>query len=114
MAEHIDLPGQSGKNYRYFFLKSIAAADVKKEAGNYIFTKPGATAGKEVVLYIGQADDLSRRLSTHERWEEAKRVGATRVYAHLTQGGESVRCAEERDLIQRWNPPLNVQHRKLG
>lgn len=114
MADHIDLPGQSGKSYRYFFLKSIAAPDVKAVPGNYIFTKPGTAAGKVVILYAGQADDLSRRLSTHDRWEEAKRAGANRVYAHTTQGGEAVRCAEERDVIQRWQPPLNVQHRKLG
>ena len=28
--------------------------------------------------------------------------------AHTSQGGEQVRCDEERDLIQRWNPSLNV------
>jgi excinuclease UvrABC nuclease subunit len=113
MAAHIDLPGVSGNTYRYFFLSSIAAPDVKKEAGNYLFAKPLGN-GKVQILYIGQADDLSRRLSTHDRWEEAKRLGATQVYAHTKQGGEAARCAEEKDLIQRWNPPLNTQHRKTG
>jgi hypothetical protein len=30
---------------------------------------------------------------------------------HTTPAGEYVRLAEEGDLIARWNPPLNVQHR---
>jgi hypothetical protein len=38
----------------------------------------------------------------------------THVMAHKTDGGEKTRLDEERDLIQRWHPPLNVQHRKVS
>lgn len=113
MTTHLDVPGKSGKSYRYFFLASISASAVKAEPGNYMFVKRLAN-GNAAPLYIGQASDLRQRLSTHDRWAEAQRLGATQVYAHTTQGGEQVRCAEERDLIQRWNPPLNTQHRQLG
>lgn len=113
MATSIDLPGLSGRSYRYFFLASIAADSVKTDPGNYLFAQP-LSNGKVKVLYFGQADNLSRRLSTHDRWDEARRAGATQVYAHVTQGGEAARCAEEKDLIQRWDPPLNVQHRRVG
>jgi hypothetical protein len=34
--------------------------------------------------------------------------------AHTTPSGEQARLDEERDLIAQWNPPLNVQHRKVS
>jgi hypothetical protein len=33
---------------------------------------------------------------------------------HTTPAGEQARLAEERDLIERWNAPLNKQHRTTG
>jgi len=36
------------------------------------------------------------------------------VLAHVNYGGEFARRAEERDLIARYNPVLNVKHRTYG
>lgn len=83
------------------------------QPGNYAFLKP--TGPKTwTPLYFGQADSLRNRLSNHERWSDAVRAGATVIVAHATQGAESVRLSEERDLIAKWNPPLNVHHRTTG
>jgi hypothetical protein len=109
MADYIDWPGQSGKTYRYWFLSRLAADAIKDEAGNYLFAK--AVPDGFVPVYIGQADNLRSRLPSHERWEEAKRAGATHAMGHTSQGGEQARLDEERDLIGRWDPSLNTHHR---
>lgn len=105
----IKWPGQSGKTYEYW-IYAPGTAFVSK-GGNYGFAKRLAN-GNFVPLYFGQADNLGSRLSSHERWPDAIRLGATHMMAHTTPAGEKARLDEERDLIQRWDPPLNVQHRR--
>ena len=61
-------------------------------------------------LYIGQSESLAARLPTHERWSEAVQRGATHVHA-MAVPLEANRLAIESDLIQRFDPPLNRQHR---
>lgn len=107
----IDCPGQSGKTYRYWSLD--IKAPIKDEAGNYMFVQR-LPNGNFVPLYIGQADSLKNRLPAHERLKDAVRAGATHVFAHTAAGGETARLAEEKDLIQRWDPVLNTHHRKAG
>lgn len=107
--DFIDFPGRSGKSYRYWFLD--LGLPIKAEAGNYTFVKELPT-GNFVPLYFGETNDLQTRMPGHERWRDALRAGATHVFAHTTPGGEQVRCAEERDLIELWQPALNVQHRQ--
>ena len=109
----IDWTGKSGKKYRYEFLNNITAAGINPVSGNYAFVKQLPNRNF-IPLYFGQAENLQARLPNHERWEEAKRLGATYVMAHSTQGGDAVRCAEEIDLIQQWQPPMNTQHRRVS
>jgi hypothetical protein len=109
MTSPIDWIGRSGRTYRYWFLDSIVPEGIRSVAGNYAFVKQLPNE-RFVPLYFGQASDLRDRLPTHERWEEAKKAGATHAMAHSTQGGEQVRLDEERDLISQWNPSLNVHH----
>lgn len=109
--DYIDWPGQSGKTYRYWFLSDPGtAASIKDEGGNYAFVKQ-LSNGNFVPLYFGKADSLRDRIPNHECWAEATRLGVTHLMSHTTPAGDAARCAEERDLIQRWNPPMNVQHR---
>jgi excinuclease UvrABC nuclease subunit len=111
MATPLDWPGQSGSTYRYWPLLSLEAASIKPEAGNYMFVKALAN-GNYLPVYIGQADNLRTRLPNHERMQDAIKAGATLVYAHTNSAAESARLNEEQDLIQRWNPVLNTQHKK--
>ncbi len=113
MTDYLDWPGLSGRPYRYYFLPNISAGAVKAEPGNYVFAKR-LPNGNWAPIYFGKAENLSARLSQHEQWEPAKRQGATHVFAHTSTGTEQSRLAEERDLIQRWNPPLNVHHKRVG
>jgi hypothetical protein len=110
----IDIPGASGTSYRYYKVNQPRSAEaVEAVAANYAFLT-GLANGNFEVLYVGQADNAKNRLPNHERWNDALNAGMTMVVAHSTQGGEKARLIEERDLIAKWNPPLNVQHRTTG
>jgi hypothetical protein len=113
MAQTIDWAGKSGKLYTYWFMSGLTAAGIKAEAGNYVFAKQ-LPNGNFVPLYFGEAEVLNTRIPGHERWGDAVNLGATHVMGHTTPGGAQARLAEERDLIQFWNPPLNTQHRSVG
>ncbi len=73
-----------------------------------MFVKP--TNAGLIPVYIEKADDLSQRIPNHDRWLEAKALGATQVFAHMNINAFS-RNSEEQDLISYWNPPLNKQYR---
>ncbi len=109
----IDWNGASGKSYRYWFLTDTTAAGIQAVGGNYAFVKQ-LPNGNFLPLYFGQAEDLQVRIPGHERWDEAKRAGAIHVMAHTAPAGEQARLAEERDLIQQWNPILNTHHRQVS
>jgi hypothetical protein len=110
----IYLTGASGTSYPYYKLDAPrVASSIKAIAGNYVFLKRLAN-GNYLPVYVGQADNLQARLPTHERFDDAVRAGASVVVAHSTPNGEPARLAEERDLIQKWNPALNTHHRTMG
>lgn len=114
MSNIIDWTGLSGKTYRYWFLANPRTPTaIQSVAGNYAFVKQLPT-GLFVPIYFGIAEDLSDRIAYHDRWTDALRAGLTHVMGHTTPAGALAREAEERDLIQRWNPALNVQHRRVG
>lgn len=98
--------GKSGKTYEYQVYP--ISTNFKEEPGNYIFCKLNA-AGQWVPQYIGQTKNLNQRLGDHEKEACAKRNGATHIHAHLNPM-EAARLAEEKDLIERYNPPCNTQH----
>jgi hypothetical protein len=112
MSWTIDFTGNSGSGYRYWNI-DLRVETLQSVPGNYAFLKQTAS-NSYIPLYFGQADNLSDRLRNHERWPDAVRAGATVIVAHTTPAGESARLSEERDLIVRWNPPLNVHHRTTG
>lgn len=111
MNNFIDWKGKSGSVYRYWLV------DMTKPffalPGNYVFAKQ-VVPGKFSPLYFGETGDFSSRMPTHEVWDSAVRMGATHALAHATQGGEFVRRAEERDLVELWNPTLNTHYRTTG
>lgn len=111
MADPVNWTGKSGRKYAYWFLD--IKDGIKDEGGNYLFVKRTAT-NQLVMLYAGQADSLKARLPNHERLADARRAGATDIMAHTTPNGETARLAEEKDLIQQWNPVLNTHHNQAS
>jgi len=106
MAEvPITWPGASGKEYKYWI--SPIDSSFKDEPGNYIFAKE-TSPGRWTPIYIGESESLEDRLANHDKLPCVKRHGGTHIHAH-TSGGESVRKAEESDLIAKWDPPCNKE-----
>ena len=98
--------------YEYFNLPSIQSADIKDEPGNYLFAR-FLGGNNWQVIYAGSTPaggTLRGRLPDHEQIEAAKRLGATHVFAHINHDHAAM-VAEEKDVIESLDPPLNVQHR---
>ena len=78
-----------------------------KIAGLYIFSYMGVN-GSWLPLYVGQTDDFAARLPTHERLNEAVRLGATHIHT-LVVSKQIERNNLEKRLIQHLQPNLNQQ-----
>lgn len=105
---YIDWPGATGDQYRYWYL---GANILRPISGNYAFVRHTGD-GWCTPLYFGETGSLLERISrTHFKWDAAVALGVTHVLFHPTPAGLVARCSEEQDLIERWQPVLNVQHR---
>ena len=90
----------------YEFIVYTMEANWNEVGGIYIFTGKNPQ-GLWVPLYIGKADSFQARFASHERWDEAARVGATHVHA-LVVPLEANRVIIEAELIQNYQPRLNT------
>jgi len=81
----------------------------KAVAGLYIFAFV-ATNGYWTPLYVGQTDDFSVRLPSHERLNEAVQLGATHIHAAVIST-QPERDRLERMLIEHLQPSMNSQFR---
>lgn len=89
------------------FMIFTPEANWNNVSGVYIFA--GITPGNRwKAYYIGQASSFSDRLPNHERWDEARRAGATHVHA-LVVPLQANRDSIEAHLISAFQPPLNQQ-----
>ena len=85
------------------------AANWSEASGVYLFA--GLNLSNQwTAYYVGQADSFRTRLATHERWDEAVRLGATHVHAKTVPLAAD-RDRIEQELIRAFHPPLNTQHR---
>lgn len=96
--------GQSGKTYSYYIYE--IGEEFKEVPGNYIFAKETEPRTWEAV-YIGQTGDLNERFDDHHKMPCIRQNGATHIHTHESSPDESVRQAEETDLIQYHNPVCN-------
>jgi hypothetical protein len=79
---------------------------------NYMFAH--LTVNGWHILYIGQCASARDRLPCHERWEDARKLGATHVLNHVSSPDEKIRKTEERDLIASHTPVLNTHYQPRG
>ena len=109
-ADVIEWPGLAGTKYRFWFVEH-SLQGVHRQPGVYMFVRQtNREKNWWVPVYIGIADDLFDRLTGHERWAKAHRLGATHIIAQV-QTNQAAREKAEQDLIGYWNPPLNTHHR---
>lgn len=110
--DYMDWPGFLG-TYRYWRLPNpFDPKAIKHLPGNYMMVAAIRQGLRPV--YIGRSDDsLADRIPFHERMDDAIAAGAAYVYAAVNTTGNQARRDEEIDLIARWQPILNVQHRAV-
>jgi len=96
--------GVSGKAYEY----RIYPLDHKfeTEAGNFIFAKLN-NFNEWKPVYIGQSNDMSKRLVTQETLDCVLRNGGTYIHIHPNPAGSEARLREEIDLQKQFSPPCN-------
>lgn len=95
--------GETNKRYRFKITKTV---DALPDAGGiyvmvrrtfFFFLSP---------VYIGKASNLLSRHGDHERWEEARKRGASERH-FLCVRSENKRRKIEEDLIRKYKPKLN-------
>jgi excinuclease UvrABC nuclease subunit len=80
-------------------------------AGLYIFAYFDGQYWR--ALYVGQTNDFSSRIPSHERVAEAFRLGATHIHATVVPQAAK-RDTLEKSLISHLQPRLNEQHKDLN
>ncbi|MPZ35591.1 MAG: hypothetical protein GEV13_32290 [Rhodospirillales bacterium] len=87
--------GLGGTKHRFWFV-DLSLTRLISQPGVYMFVRWANQVWEP--LYIGIADDLPDRLTGHERWAEAVKLGATHLVA---QGlaAPAARQKAEQDLI---------------
>ncbi|MBN2464883.1 hypothetical protein JXD38_04585 [candidate division WOR-3 bacterium] len=89
-----------------FTIYDYDATEWKTVGGLYIFARPAGDGWD--VLYVGRTENFRTRIPSHERWDEARRLGATQVHA-LVVPLEANRVRLEAALIRQLKPPMNEQ-----
>lgn len=96
--------GASGRLHRFSAMRPDAQFPAR--AGVYAFARPKADGLGWVPVFVSRCGDLQKRLARHERWEEARLLGATHILLHMPEARDA-REAVEADLLAALRPVLN-------
>lgn len=77
---------------------------------NYILCKTDGTTWEPI--FIGQTEDLSELLDSHQAMPGIDCGSATHIHVHFN-AWEAARLAEEADLLRNYNTPHRIQVRHL-
>ena len=78
--------------------------------GVYIFAGQRFPGGAWHAVYVGQTVSFANRLADHPRTAEALQVGAVAIHARVIPT-ETERTSLERQLIEAYQPELNLLYR---
>jgi hypothetical protein len=105
--------GDDGISHRYRFDIYDIAASPSGVNAVYVFAR--LEGSMYAPVYVGRADILSRRLTSHDRRDEACRLGARFLLVHIPAPFDPIGYEEaERRLIRRYMPVLNEQFNPLA
>jgi hypothetical protein len=96
--------GESGRAHRFAVHSPHDAFPTA--AAVYGFARPGFGGKGWVVVFLSRTANLAGRMSGHERWEEARMLGATHILVHQREERD-VREYVEADLLSALRPVLN-------
>ena len=98
--------GVSGKQYEYT-MNTIGTL-FKPIAGNYIFARE-VRLHEWMAIYVGETDNLQECLQNHEKMPCIEQHGARHIHVHTGDINENIRRDEAGDIIEKWNPPCNIE-----
>jgi len=99
----------SGKTGSYQFKVYSSDTSFNDVGAVYVFTQRTVDSkgnGSHNLLYIGQAEELGKRISNHEKWPCVRQHGVNCICVHLDNNKPS-RLKKEADLIAANNTPCN-------
>lgn len=96
--------GVSGKIYRFAALRPDGAFPTGP--GVYVFARPALGGRSFNALFLSRTANVAMRMQGHERWEEARLLGATHVLVGAF-GERAEREAAEADLAAALRPLMN-------
>jgi excinuclease UvrABC nuclease subunit len=100
------------KNVYQFFVYTVDHVFNENYGGVYIFSlreKDNAGKNKHSVIYVGKTVKFNQRFESHEKWEEALKLGLNAICV-LQVNTEKEMISIEKDIIPFYNPPLNTHH----
>lgn len=103
-TQTIKWTGKSDRTYLHYVYP--IGYTFKQVPGNYIFAKE-TQPGRWTPIYAGETGDLSERFDNHHKMPCIRSQGPTHIHVHESSTNAIARRAEERDIIDRWNPPCN-------
>ncbi|MGE0045606.1 MAG: hypothetical protein AB7J28_06095 [Hyphomonadaceae bacterium] len=97
--------GASGRLHRFTVHRPDGNFPVA--AAVYAFARPVAGGRGWAPVFLSRTANLSARLERHERWAEARLLGATHILVHQ-RDERDVREFVEADLLETMKPVLNA------
>lgn len=97
--------GASGRLHRFSLHRPNGKFPAR--AAVYAFVRPVQGAAAWAPVFLSRTANLSARMERHERWEEARRLGATHILVHQREERD-VREFVEADLLATLKPVLNT------
>ena len=88
------------------FKPVLQTANWNEVGGLYLFAN--LNNSQWFIHYAGQTNNFKNRIPNHDRWSEAKKLGATHVLAVVLES-QAKRDKYEQELIQELQPSLNTQ-----
>lgn len=100
----VQFRGVSGRQHKFSAHRPDETFPVASAV--YAFARPGFGGKGWVIVFLSRTANLAARLANHERWQEARLLGATHILVHQ-RDERDVREYVEADLLGSLKPVLN-------
>ena len=102
----INWTGKSGRKFRYWVFP--IETKFQKEPVNFVFARE-LRKGYFKPIYVGETEDLTTHFDDHPKSPCLRRNEATHINVHKGSTSDRLRRAEEKDLINNYNPVCNIK-----
>lgn len=100
----VEYRGASGRTHRFTAHRPDEA--FLAQPGVYAFARPSQDGRSLVPLFLSRTGNLALRFASHERWAEARMLGATHILVHQREERDA-REFVEADLFEALRPVMN-------